>query len=291
MGDYYLLLISVYRLSALSSSFYQRSPRLGGLSLLFRIKRLASWLNVSENLGNILAFIILVVGISSVMAYLGFRWQETTVSSPVFFIDGVAGALFGGLKTLVIWVLILLLMASLPWDVLKKPLYESDLAGDVLKAAPLFYFLQEEVLPAEVPRIFLTPEGVQVRKVKYEDLDGSTCIACGGRVRYQGKEKQGVFHFPRFQCTSCGRVSDGCLTFEGYHLFYRRCVWEVNRGDRDQLRVWPAGARLPRAALPRLRQKPAGGVRDSSRNMGLLGGTSTTGCFYNYANWKERRWD
>jgi uncharacterized membrane protein required for colicin V production len=244
------LLISVYR--GFRSGLVQQLFGLGGsilaLVVAFRYcsglgNALASWLNVSENLGNILAFIILVVGISSVMAYLGFRWQETTVSSPVFFIDGVAGALFGGLKTLVIWVLILLLMASLPWDVLKKPLYESDLAGDVLKAAPLFYFLQEEVLPAEVPRIFLTPEGVQVRKVKYEDLDGSTCIACGGRVRYQGKEKQGAFHFPRFQCTSCGRVSDGCLTFEGYHLFYRRCVWEsktVVTGINCE--VWPGPA-------------------------------------------------
>lgn len=244
------LLISVYRgfRSGLVQQLFGLAGSILALVVAFRYcsglgTALASWLNVSENLGNILAFIVLVVGISSIMAYLGFRWQETTVSSPVFFIDGVAGALFGGLKSLVIWVLILLLMASLPWDVLKKPLYESDLAEDVLKVTPFFYFLQEEVLPAEVPRIFLTPEGVQIRKIKYEDFDGSTCIACGGRVRYHGKEKQGAFYFPRFQCTSCGRASDGCLTFEGYHLFYRRCVWESKTAVTGvNCQVWPEPA-------------------------------------------------
>ena len=241
------LLVSVYR--GFRSGLVQQLFGLGGsiLALILAFRHysglgtaLTGWLNISENLGNILAFIILVVGISSILAYLGFRWQETNVSSPVVFNDGVAGAIFGGLKVLVVWVLILLLMASLPWDALKKPLYESDLAQDVLKITPFFYFLQEEVLPAEVPRIFLTPEGVQIRRVKYEDLDGSTCIACGGKVRYQGKEKQGAFHFPRFQCTSCGRVSDGCLTFEGYHLFYRRCIWETKAALTGiNCQVWP----------------------------------------------------
>ena len=241
------LLIYVHR--GFRSGLVQQLFGLGGsilaLVLAFRYcsglgTALTGWLNISENLGKILAFIVLVVGISSVMAYLGLRWQETAVSTPVFFIDGVAGAIFGGLKVLLVWVLILLLMASLPWDTLKKPLYVSDLAEDVLKITPFFYFLQEEVLPAEVPRFFLTPEGVQIRRVRNEDLDGSTCIACGGRVRYQGKEKQGAFHFPRFQCTSCGRVSDGCLTFEGYHLFYRRCVYDRNTALTGiNCQVWP----------------------------------------------------
>src|SRR5690554_3791388 len=99
------LLIFIYR--GFRTGFVQQLFGLFGsilaLVLAFRYypelgTALAGWINISENLGNIIAFILLVVGISSVMAFLGSRWQEMTRATSVFFIDGVAGALFGGLK-------------------------------------------------------------------------------------------------------------------------------------------------------------------------------------------------
>lgn len=189
-------------------------------------KALADWLRVSENLGNILGFILLAVGVSAIMGFLGARWKEYTGTSSLSVIDGIAGALFGAVKILLVWVIILLIISSVQWEVLQKPFYESELAEDVLKLVPFFYFLQDQALPANVPRLFITPEGVQLRRLKYEDLDYSTCISCGGVVRFEGMAKKGLFYFPLFRCTSCGRTSDGCQTYEGYHHYYRRCPWD-----------------------------------------------------------------
>lgn len=187
---------------------------------------LADWLKVSENLGSILGFVLIIVAVSSVVALTSKKWRNLTSSSSLSTLDSLAGALFSALKVLIVWVLILLLLSSLQWDFIQKPLVESTLAGDVLKMAPFFYFLQDRALPANVPKLFVTPEGMQLRTINYEDLDGSTCIACGGEVRYRGRVKNGLFYFPLFECTVCGRQSDGCQTFEGFHLFYRRCPWE-----------------------------------------------------------------
>lgn len=187
---------------------------------------LAEWLKISENLGGILGFILIMVAISAIATVLSKKWKNATDNSSISIIDGLAGALFGALKTLLVWVLVLLLLSSLQFEFIQRPLVESTLAKDVLKLAPFFHFLQDRALPANVPRLFLTPEGVQIRKIKYEDLDGSTCLACGREVSYKGLVRKGLFSFPLFECTACHRQSDGCQTYEGYHLFYRRCPWD-----------------------------------------------------------------
>ena len=189
-------------------------------------KLLAEWLKISENLGGIFGFILIMIGISAISAILSKKWKNVTDNSSISIIDGLAGALFSALKVLIVWVMILLLLSSIQFDFIQKPLLDSTLAGDVLKLAPFFHFIQDRALPANVPRLFLTPEGVQIRKIKYEDLDGSTCLACGGEVSYKGLVRKGLFYFTLFECTVCHRQSDGCQTYEGYHLFYRRCPWD-----------------------------------------------------------------
>ncbi|NLM37056.1 MAG: CvpA family protein, partial [Firmicutes bacterium] len=159
---------------------------------------LAEWLRISDNLAGILSFILIVVGISAVVGLSGKKWRKITDNSAISTLDGIVGALFGAFKVLIVWVLVLLLLSSLPWEFVQTPLLDSTLARDVLKLAPAFYFLQERVLPANVPRLYLTPEGLQFRKIEYEDLDGSTCLACGGCVHYLGTAKQGLFYFPLF---------------------------------------------------------------------------------------------
>ncbi|NLW55368.1 MAG: CvpA family protein [Firmicutes bacterium] len=187
---------------------------------------MADWLKVSENLGSILGFILIMVAVSAMVALTTRKWKRLTGNSALSTLDSLAGAFFGALKVLIVWVLILSFLSSLQWDFIQKPLVESTLAEDVLKMAPFFYFLQERALPANVPKLFITPEGMQLRTLDYEDLDGSTCVACGGEVHYHGRVKNGLFYFPLFECRVCGRRSDGCQTFEGFHLFYRRCPWE-----------------------------------------------------------------
>jgi|GEM_PF-517969 len=235
------------------------------------------WLNVSENLGNIAGFILITVGISGIMGFLSMKWRAYTQETTVSVLDGVAGAIFGGVKVLLVWVMILLIISSLQWSFFQDLLYNSQLAEDVLKIAPLFFFIQDQALPSNVPRLFLTPEGLQLRKVRYEDLDQSTCLACGGVVKYQGMVKKGLFYFPKYVCTACGRVSDGCQTFEGYHLFYRRCPWDGKTPiNGSNCQVWPNPApAFPLTPCPVCGKYNAGEhpqfIPDASRGSGSEG--------------------
>ncbi len=69
--------------------------------------------------------------------------------------------------------------------------------------------------------------GELAAKVRFSELDGATCIACRGRVRFLGYfTVHEVRVFPKFICENCGRVSDGCQTFEGFHRLYRICPIE-----------------------------------------------------------------
>jgi len=128
-------------------------------------------------------------------------------------------------------------MVSLPWQATRRPVEDSFLAQDVLLLTPVFYYLQDRSLPANVPRLMISPEGLQLRRFNYQSLDGATCIFCGGKVRYDGLRRRGLISFPHFTCTRCGLVSDGCLTFQGYHLFYGRCPWQESEGLN--CKVWP----------------------------------------------------
>jgi len=122
---------------------------------------LADWLRISDNLAGILGFILIVIGISAVVGLGGKKWKKITDNSALSTLDGIAGALFGAFNVLIVWVLILLFLSSLPWEFIQTPLSQSTLARDVLKLAPTFYFLQERALPADVPRLYMTPEGLQ----------------------------------------------------------------------------------------------------------------------------------
>jgi len=80
-----------------------------------------------------------------------------------------------------------------------------------------------------------------VERVNYSKLDGATCIECGSPVRFDGYFRRvGVSVSPRFTCTGCGRTSDGCQTYEGFHLMYGHCPVDVagSLGPID-CGVWP----------------------------------------------------
>jgi hypothetical protein len=80
-----------------------------------------------------------------------------------------------------------------------------------------------------------------VERINYTKLDGSTCIECGAAVKFEGyKRRIGVTVSPEFICPNCGRTSDGCQTFEGFHRMYGHCPVEVSEalGPID-CGVWP----------------------------------------------------
>ena len=78
-------------------------------------------------------------------------------------------------------------------------------------------------------------------RVNYLKLDGSMCIECRTAVKFQGyRMKVGVSFSPRFECPTCGRTSDGCQTFEGFHRMYGLCPIQIARGRiAIDCGVWP----------------------------------------------------
>jgi hypothetical protein len=80
-----------------------------------------------------------------------------------------------------------------------------------------------------------------VERVNYSRLDGSTCIECRAAVKFAGYHRRfETAVSPKFVCPVCGRTSDGCQTFEGFHKIYGRCPVDVAEalGPID-CGVWP----------------------------------------------------
>jgi hypothetical protein len=80
-----------------------------------------------------------------------------------------------------------------------------------------------------------------VERINYSRLNGSTCIECRAAVKFIGYHRRfEVAVSPKFVCPVCGRTSDGCQTFEGFHRMYGRCPVDVAEalGPID-CGVWP----------------------------------------------------
>jgi hypothetical protein len=126
----------------------------------------------------------------------------------------------------------------------------STLARPFVETTPALYYLADAV-SLDVPMlnsraIRFEDEGqagqaALVDRINYSGLDGSTCIECRARVHFDGYFRRvGVSVSPRFACPQCGRISDGCQTFEGFHRMYGHCPVDVSEelGPID-CGVWP----------------------------------------------------
>jgi len=99
----------------------------------------------------------------------------------------------------------------------------------------------------------LAGQAALVERINYSRLNGSTCIECRAAVRFEGYRRRiAVSVSPRFVCPNCGRTSDGCQTFEGFHKMYGRCPVDVSEalGPID-CGVWPNDRPVyPKGACP-----------------------------------------
>jgi hypothetical protein len=124
------------------------------------------------------------------------------------------------------------------------------LARQFLGAAPAMYYaadwLDLDLPMLNVRAVRFEDEGEDTRaglvqRINYSRLGGATCIECRAAVKFEGYfQRLDVAVSPRFTCPACGRRSDGCQTFEGFHRMYGRCPVEVarNLGQID-CGVWP----------------------------------------------------
>jgi membrane protein required for colicin V production len=201
---------------------------------------IAGVLGSSSTLGNVIAFILIAIVVSGVISFGGRLWQKVTKSSPISLFDKLGGSVFGIVKGVLLIAFILLIIGSIPWPKLHQVLEESGLASDIGRVTPFMYGIVERALPASVPRLLITPEGPQLRKTRFSDLNGATCVDCRGEVEFKGFQSRGLASSPKFICSRCGRTSDGCQTFEGYHQIYERCPVETsNQGIAIDCDSWP----------------------------------------------------
>jgi hypothetical protein len=138
----------------------------------------------------------------------------------------------------------------------------SLLARPLLGAAPLPYYVAD-ALDLDFPMlnaraIRFEDEGqaekpALVERINYSRFNGSTCIQCRAAVDFAGYHRRfETAVSPRFVCPACGRTSDGCQTFEGFHKMYGRCPVDVadSLGPID-CGVWPNDRPVyPKGACP-----------------------------------------
>jgi hypothetical protein len=132
---------------------------------------------------------------------------------------------------------------------------ESRLARPLLAVVPLA--LRAAELPGwDLPRVVAVPRNFDgdfelnapryptFRPINFAKLDGSTCIKCRGKMKFLGYyfKGGGPLPSPKFECTQCGRTSDGCQGFESFHRMYHECpVTLAQRGAKLDCGVWSNG--------------------------------------------------
>jgi len=127
----------------------------------------------------------------------------------------------------------------------------SKAAGWVVRCIPKAYEAFERK-GLTLPKMILLPSGyagefgkqemgARFIKFNFTKLKGATCSNCGGKVRFSGYfTKRGAALVPKFTCPQCGRTSDGCQTYEGFHAIYGACPVDLAyKGGQFDCGNWP----------------------------------------------------
>jgi hypothetical protein len=155
--------------------------------------------------------------------------------------EPLVSKIFGGLLGFVLGIFIclgvILIIAIIP--TFRDDVDQSILSQPILSIIPAIHY-EADVLNLRMPSMGSTAlnfdeEGNTVvqrhvlkERVNFLRLDNSTCIECGAKVNFVGyKRRGGLLVSPLFVCPNCGRTSDGCQTFEGFHKIYGHCPIEI----------------------------------------------------------------
>lgn len=224
-------------------------------------ERIARWLlGLGEPWAGMLGFLTIAVGLVLALGQLVRLVPKRAHPSPPW--DRFWGVLWGTAMGGILVVVLLAAIASTPAG---RTLEGSWLGRHLAEGLPRFYTWSERrgfALPKMtlMPRDYReemgssAPTQLRFRRLNFARLDGSTCIKCRGEMRFLGylrREKWGPIS-PKFQCSRCGRTTDGCQSFEGFHRMYGRCPVEVaDEGYLLDCGVWTNGEGVtPRGACP-----------------------------------------
>lgn len=208
---------------------------------------------------DVMGFILIAIGIIKLVSYLGLLIPEG--QEPPGKVDKVGGGTIGGILGIGLCALILSALSGL---ISQEEVEESLLGHPIVRSVPKLYERFERLgfdLPKliRLPRDYQDPRSeiekthLQFRRLNFTRLDGATCIKCRGKMKFLGYLRRGTGPLsPKFQCTHCGRTTDGCQSFEGFHLMYHKCPIQIaNEGYELDCGVWSNGDPvIPRGPCP-----------------------------------------
>ncbi|HIE53165.1 MAG TPA: CvpA family protein [Armatimonadetes bacterium] len=209
--------------------------------------------------GGLGGFVLVALTVAKLVS-LGQRFLPAREGKPPAW-ERIGGGLIGTLLGVLMAALLLSALAGLP---LGEPIRTSFLGRPFAQGVPHLYQTLE-AWGMDLPKLVQLPRDyedelapvfktqLQFRRLNFTRLDGATCIKCRGRVKFLGylRKDEGPLT-PKFQCTRCGRTSDGCQTFEGFHRMYGKCPTKVaNDGYQLDCGMWSNGEWvIPRGRCP-----------------------------------------
>jgi len=217
---------------------------------------LLSYFNLPQLASDTVSFILLFLITAFLVNFLGSLISLITRFSLVRLADRIGGGGTGLLIGLAVVGVLLVLLTAFPiFSGFQEHVDQSALAPPIMEKTEALYRELSDLLPLEIPRLtvypeelsnyFNTLEGLESSNAEHHDvnfvsLDGATCFVCEGAVEFLGflNNDHGSYS-PKFICNDCGRSSDGCQTYEGYHQMYGNCpVVLGNLGYRFDCGIW-----------------------------------------------------
>ncbi len=201
--------------------------------------------NVSGPIGYLVVTVIIALSAGWGCAALAHRFE------PSKHISRIGGAVFGGVLGAILSGVLVLASGLLPGA--GSAAQQSLLGRNMIQVVPRLHEGMESIgLP--LPKLVQLPtdyrdelegmrQGLQFMRLNFTKLDGAMCIHCRTPVKFVGyKFSHGMLMSPKFQCPNCGRTSDGCQTFEGFHAIYGKCPVDLaNQGVEFDCGVWTNG--------------------------------------------------
>ncbi len=244
------LIRSIFSVAGLAAGFFAAINYYGPAgSMIIR------HINMPQIIADILSFIVIFAITAALVHLIGSFIAILTRFSLFKLADKVGGSAAGLLIGLIVVGIILIMITAFPiFNGFHDQVEQSYLAPPIVETTEQVYNELGELLPVELPQLTMFPEELSSylsvvtnhseqsdhSRVNFKGLDGATCFVCGGPVEFLGYLDNSMNSLsPKFICTDCGRTSDGCQTYEGYHEMYQLCPVELGRqGYRFDCGVW-----------------------------------------------------
>lgn len=212
---------------------------------------LLRYINLPPFFADAVSF-LLIFSCSTVLIHLlGSLFSFITRISLIRFADKAGGSIAGLCIGLAFVAVMLILLTAFPvYGEFYDHVEQSFLAPQIVDNAVLIYDEISDIFSLRLPILTAHPENISLLNplnglsehygVNFKGLDGAECFVCNGNVEYLGYFENGKgSNSPKFICTDCGRTSDGCQTYEGYHQMYHQCPVELgNIGYRLDCGIW-----------------------------------------------------